>query len=181
MSDIEDFIASAQFDVERDSASDVIHAATLREWFSSWQAALQSREPVAYWNKDFTFASFIKLADHIEGKPPAGWVPLYTTPQPATTKPIAAVKGWFHGECVVQALDPEAVLPAGMALYAAPQPVVSEGKWINLYNSANLLVCHIGAHGEIDSRNTLVHSVMGALGGIDGGEFIDLSACEQTT
>jgi len=37
-------------------------------------------------------------------------------------KPIAAVKGWFHGECIIQALDPEAVLPAGMALYAAPQP-----------------------------------------------------------
>jgi hypothetical protein len=40
----------------------------------------------------------------------------------AATKPIAAVKGWFHGECIIQALDPEAVLPAGMALYAAPQP-----------------------------------------------------------
>jgi hypothetical protein len=41
-----------------------------------------------------------------------------------SAEPIAAVKGWFHGECVIQALDPEAVLPAGMALYAAPQPVV---------------------------------------------------------
>jgi len=41
-------------------------------------------------------------------------------------EPIAAVKGWFHGECVIQALDPEAVLPAGMALYAAPQPVLPE-------------------------------------------------------
>ena len=39
-------------------------------------------------------------------------------------EPVAAIKGWFHGECVVQALDPAAVLPAGMALYAAPQPVV---------------------------------------------------------
>jgi hypothetical protein len=52
---------------------------------------------------------------------------LYATPQPATTKPIAAVKGWFHGECVIQAIDPEAVLPAGMALYAAPQPAAPEG------------------------------------------------------
>jgi hypothetical protein len=50
----------------------------------------------------------------------------YKSPQPPTTKPIAAIKGWFHGECVVQALDPEAVLPAGMALYATPQPVVPE-------------------------------------------------------
>lgn len=47
--------------------------------------------------------------------------------QPVVTNPIAAVRGWFHGECVIQALDPEAVLPAGMALYAAPQPVVPEG------------------------------------------------------
>ena len=36
-------------------------------------------------------------------------------------KPIAAVHGWFHGECVIRALDPEAVLPAGMALYSQPQ------------------------------------------------------------
>jgi len=42
-------------------------------------------------------------------------------------EPVAAVKGWFHGECIIQALDPEAVLPAGMALYAVPQPVVPEG------------------------------------------------------
>ena len=55
----------------------------------------------------------------------------YTTPQPITTKPIAAVKGWFHGECVIQALDPSAVLPAGMALYAAPQPVVPEVRVLN--------------------------------------------------
>ena len=48
----------------------------------------------------------------------------YKSPQPPTTKPIAAIKGWFHGECVIQALDPAAVLPAGMALYATPQPVV---------------------------------------------------------
>jgi hypothetical protein len=50
----------------------------------------------------------------------------YKSPQPPTTKPIAAIKGWFHGECVIQALDPAAVLPAGMALYATPQPVVPE-------------------------------------------------------
>ena len=36
-------------------------------------------------------------------------------------QPIAAVHGWFHGECVIRALDPEAVLPAGMALYSQPQ------------------------------------------------------------
>ena len=36
-------------------------------------------------------------------------------------QPIAAVHGWFHGECVIRALDPETVLPAGMALYSQPQ------------------------------------------------------------
>jgi hypothetical protein len=48
------------------------------------------------------------------------------TPQPPTTKPIAAVRGWFHGECVIHPLDPSLALPAGMALYAAPQPVVPD-------------------------------------------------------
>ena len=43
---------------------------------------LENTKPVAYWNRDFISASFIKLADHIEGEPPSGWVPLYTTPQP---------------------------------------------------------------------------------------------------
>ena len=39
----------------------------------------------------------------------------------AQAKPIAAVHGWFHGECVIRPLDPEAVLRAGMALYSQPQ------------------------------------------------------------
>jgi hypothetical protein len=39
-------------------------------------------------------------------------------------EPIAAVRGWFNGDCVVRALDNTLVLPVGMALYAAPQPVV---------------------------------------------------------
>ena len=41
--------------------------------------------------------------------------------QAQASKPIAAVHGWFHGECVIRALDPEVVLPAGMALYSQPQ------------------------------------------------------------
>jgi hypothetical protein len=44
-----------------------------------------------------------------------------------TDEPIAIVSGYFGGRCVVQALDPSVVLPAGMALYATPQPVVPEG------------------------------------------------------
>jgi hypothetical protein len=56
-------------------------------------------------------------------------------PQPVTTTPIASVKGWFHGECIIQPLDPAAVLPAGMALYAAPQPVVPD-EWVKLLDEA---------------------------------------------
>ena len=41
--------------------------------------------------------------------------------QAQASKPIAAVHGWFHGECVIRPLDPEAVLPAGMVLYSQPQ------------------------------------------------------------
>jgi hypothetical protein len=47
------------------------------------------------------------------------------TPQPVVdAKPIAAVKGYYNGECVIQALDPALVLPVGMALYSSLQPVV---------------------------------------------------------
>ena len=42
-------------------------------------------------------------------------------------KPIAAVTGYYNGDCVVKALDPALVLPAGMALYAAP-PAGKGGK-----------------------------------------------------
>ena len=64
-----------------------------------WQAALQSGEPVAYWNKDFTYASFIKLADHIEGEPPSGWVPLYTTPQPVVPEVVFDILKAAQGSC----------------------------------------------------------------------------------
>lgn len=46
--------------------------------------------------------------------------------QAQASKPIAAVHGWFHGECVIRALDPKTVLPAGIALYASPQPAVNQ-------------------------------------------------------
>jgi hypothetical protein len=84
---------------------------------------------------------------------------LYTTQQPPTTKPIAAVKGWFHGECIIQALDPAAVLPAGMALYAAPQPVVDRNELIELLIAtrtqsegvtADLIIKLLKAGGESD-------------------------------
>jgi hypothetical protein len=46
---------------------------------------------------------------------------LYTTPQPVVdAKPIAAVRGYYNGRCIIKPLDPALVLPVGMALYAAP-------------------------------------------------------------
>lgn len=40
---------------------------------------------------------------------------------PAEAEPVAMVAGYFSGRCVVSPVTP-AVLPAGMALYAAPLP-----------------------------------------------------------
>lgn len=48
--------------------------------------------------------------------------------QAKASKPVAAVHGWFHGECVIRALDPEEVLPAGMALYSQPQAQAGGGE-----------------------------------------------------
>jgi len=48
--------------------------------------------------------------------------------QAQASKPIAVVHGWFHGECVIRPLDPEAVLPAGMALYSQPQAQAGDGE-----------------------------------------------------
>lgn len=53
---------------------------------------------------------------------------LKAIPQAQAGQPIAAVHGWFHGECVIRPLDPEAVLPAGMALYSQPQAQAGEGE-----------------------------------------------------
>jgi hypothetical protein len=66
-------------------------------------------------------------------------------------EPVAAVKGWFHGECTIQPLDLALVMPAGMALYATPQPVVPErlesllhtvqGALYAAYQNADLVCC----------------------------------------
>lgn len=82
-----------------------------------------SREAFEKWaeDKDFvigTPAGRISLKD-------AAWE-VWQAAQSQASKPIAAVHGWFHGECVIRALDPEAVLPAGMALYASPQAQAGE-------------------------------------------------------
>lgn len=54
----------------------------------------------------------------------AGW----QAAQAQAGQPIAAVHGWFHGECVIRPLDPEAVLRAGMALYSHPQAQAGDGE-----------------------------------------------------
>jgi hypothetical protein len=87
------------------------------------------------------------------------------TPQPATTKPIASVKGWFHGECVIQALDPEAVLPAGMALYAARQPVVPDAEALArmFHESYERLADVAGYETRLETRSFNLESPNGRL------------------
>ena len=107
----------------------------LRDKFQVMQAqALQSGEPVALERVDVHLQIVYDECQIVIEPDPQGSLVYYdnvvrvmqAAQQPPTTKPIAAVKGWFHGGCVIQAIDPEAVLPAGMALYADPQPVVPE-------------------------------------------------------
>jgi hypothetical protein len=96
--------------------------------------ALQSGEPVVLERVDVHLQIVYDECQIVIEPDPQGSLVYYdnvvrvmqAAQQPPTTKPIAAIKGWFHGECVIQALDPAAVLPAGMALYATPQPVVPE-------------------------------------------------------
>jgi hypothetical protein len=38
-------------------------------------------------------------------------------------EPVAWVTGFHAGRCVIQTTNPAAILPVGIALYAAPQPV----------------------------------------------------------
>jgi len=118
-----------------EALSDMRADEPLREAIAGLQA-LQSGEPVVqyYYKHNKCTASSADSPDcicwHDVGSGPltnpCDWkATRTTTPQPVVdAKPIAAVRGWFHGECVVMALDPSLALPAGMALYAAPQPVV---------------------------------------------------------
>jgi hypothetical protein len=44
--------------------------------------------------------------------------------QPAPVQePVAWVTGFYAGRCVIQTINPAAILPVGIALYTAPQPV----------------------------------------------------------
>ena len=61
---------------------------------------------------------------------------IWQAAQAQASKPIAAVHGWFHGECVIRALDPEAVLPAGMALYSQPQAQAVNQQLLELLKQA---------------------------------------------
>jgi hypothetical protein len=38
-------------------------------------------------------------------------------------EPVAWVTGFYAGRCVIQTINPAAILPVGIALYTAPQPV----------------------------------------------------------
>ena len=39
-----------------------------------------------------------------------------------SNEPVAEVKGYYGGRCVVEPLNPAMVLPSGMALYTHPAP-----------------------------------------------------------
>ena len=45
-------------------------------------------------------------------------------------------------------------------------------KLLNLYIKVNEMMSHLGAEGEIDTRNPLVDEVMAALYEIDNGEYL---------
>jgi hypothetical protein len=99
---------------------------------------------------------------------------LSQTPQPVVdAKPIAAVIGWVNGECVIQALDPSLALPAGMALYAAPQTVSEDARdaqrfrqledifaGLKVSRSINVLEA-LGFH-EADPYGTLAQALLSA-------------------
>jgi hypothetical protein len=122
---------------------------------------------------------------------------------PSVGQTIGKVAAWEAWQAVLQSGEPvalervEAYLetdddevriviepdPQGSLVYydnvvrvmqATPQPVVADEKWATLYNAINPLVCYIGAYGEIDSHNDLVHAVMDALKEIDGGTFTEM-------
>jgi len=59
--------------------------------------------------------------------------------------------------------------PEGEAPQAeqAPSPTVEVFK---LYSAVNMMMAHLGMHGEIDTRHETVDEVMNALHGLDGGQ-----------
>ena len=86
-----------------------------------------SREAFEHWYADYTGDAHIRKYCDSTGRyqfnaMQSAWNAWQAALQ--SGEPVVAIKGWFHGECTIQPLDPAAVLPAGMALYAAPQPVV---------------------------------------------------------
>jgi hypothetical protein len=69
-------------------------------------------------------------------------------------EPIAAVRGYYNGRCIIKPLDPALVLPVGMALYAAPQPVVPEGyitpfAWMRPEDAARTMIAVEGERAEV--------------------------------
>lgn len=51
-------------------------------------------------------------------------------------KPIARVAGYYAGRCVIQPLDPAAVLPEGLALYAAARPAQPDAVLVEAADAA---------------------------------------------
>lgn len=88
------------------------------------RAALEQPLPGADWTVDMKR----RLDAALEQPQPS--------PAPAQPEPIARVTGYFGGRAAVAALDPAAVLPAGMALYAAPIPAPAQADHAALLREA---------------------------------------------
>lgn len=52
----------------------------------------------------------------------------------AKQEPVARATGYYGGRSVVEALNPAAIIPVGMALYAAPMPVVQQEPVANVFS-----------------------------------------------
>ena len=105
-----------------------------------------SREAFEKWARDngIRYQSKYSTGEYYFGDADLAWKAWQAAQ--AQAKPIAAVHGWFHGECVIRALDPEAALPAGMALYSQPQ-----SQAVNQQLLEALLEHFVGARFAIDT------------------------------
>ena len=69
------------------------------------RAWLESDAPQAVWDKNNQANTALRRA----------------LEQPAQQEPVARVVGYYAGRCVIEPLDPAAVMPNNMALYTRPQ------------------------------------------------------------
>ena len=131
----------------------------------------ESRESFEKWAAD------IGLGDNLVFDTSSGYVGVkdmtwqaWQAAQAQASKPIAAVDGWFHGECVIRPLDPEAVLPAGMALYSQPQAQAGDGEAVGVIDYAFMAGVALTEEGASLPHGTKLYTAPPAAAG--GGESV---------